>query len=65
MLRIEIVYDGEKEVVVNQQEISADAERLVRFVERWQAVADEPCQFGHECGAIKKLLRELTEIIGG
>ena len=65
MLRIEIMYDGDKEVTVNQQEISADAEQLVRFVERWQTVVDEPCQYGHECVAIKKLLRELMEIIGG
>ena len=65
MLRIEIMYDGGKEVIVNQQEMNADAEQLLRFVEKWQAVANEPCQFGHECMAIKKLLNELIEIIGG
>lgn len=65
MLNITITYDGDKEVTVHQQEISADTEQLVRFVEKWQVVAGEPCQYGHECDAIQKLLRELIEIIGG
>lgn len=65
MLKIEITYDGEREITVHQQEISTDTEQLIKFVEKWQAVADEPCQFGHECEAIQKLLRELIEIIGG
>lgn len=65
MLKIEITYDGEKEVTVSQQEISADTEQLIKFVEKWQVVASEPCQFGHECEAMKRLLRELIETIGG
>lgn len=65
MLRIEIVYDGEGEVAVHQQEIGADVERLVKLIGDWQAVADEPCPHGHKCDVVKKMLCEITEIIGG
>lgn len=64
MLKIEITYDGD-DVVVHQQELDADAEKLVHLIARWTTVADEPCVHGHKCDAVKKMLLELGEILGG
>lgn len=64
MLSITIVYDGEN-VEVNQHEMSADAEQLVTFINRWQTVAEEPCSHGHKCEVVKRMISELKEILGG
>ena len=64
-LSINILYDGDGGVVVNQHSIDADVEELIKFVERWQQVAGEPCPQGHKCNVVNRMLIELDEIIGG
>lgn len=62
MLEITIRYDGD---VVEVNQINADTEQLVRFVERWGVVAEDPCMHGHKCEVIKRMLLELREILEG
>lgn len=62
MLEITIRYDGD---VVEVSQIDADTGELLNFVERWTAVADEPCMHGHKCDVIKRMFLELKEILEG
>lgn len=61
MLNITITYDGEEGIKVSQ--IDADMKQLLKYIEKWTAVAKEPCAYGHKCGMIKQMIEELIEIM--
>lgn len=61
MLNITITYDGDEGVKVSQ--IDVDTEQLLKFIEKWSAVAEDPCAHGHKCDIVKRMLLELGEIM--